>query len=346
MRVLLLCTIVFFTLPGCEDKEDQPAFRWEKLGLDGKTVNDLQYHGDILFVATNDGLYQLEINGSADFTLIGFEGKNVQSMVVFSETNIMVSVVDKTTVQAPTLHSTNDQGATWNTIDNNFGGDYDEAILDMAPHPDYSNILYATGSGVVAKSIDYGETWTPIWGDWGGFGTGTDVLGIDPADNEIWAGGQGGIENGYLVRSKNESEWDEWNDLVENPTVVKAITFDPANSGHIYAGYEGALMRTRDDGTTWETLIDSEENRFFFGVSLSETFENRIYTAGWLKRFDDPQPLKLFYSDNSGSSWNERSFANEDFGGVYDMQIKKGTNEDVLFLGLYKGGLYRLTVKK
>jgi len=342
MRSLLLSSIIFLTISGCDEETKKSSIEWRKLGLDGKTVNEIKLYSDILFVATSDGLYRKNAN-SGEFSVTGFAGKNVQSLVVFSENHMIVSLVDKSHLEERSLHVTTNQGETWEEIENNFGGDYPEPVFDMVADPGNNSTLYATGWQVVAKSTDQGTTWTPIWAEWGGFATGTDVVEFNAGSNEIWAGGQGAIENGYLLRSSDQMQWDQWNDLVDNPTVVKAITFDPGNPDHTYVGYEGALIRSRDRGTTWETLIDSEENRFFFGVALGETTD-RIYTGGWLKRFDDPQPLKIFYSDDDGQSWHEETLASEDFGGIYTMTIEPEDDRDILYLGLYKGGVYQVTV--
>lgn len=342
MKDFLVITFIALILAGCNDEETERSFEWKKLGLDGKIVNEMKLAGNYLFVATNDGLYRKDITTDQDFSLLGHEGNNVEAVVVYGVSKIVASTVDRSFAEPPALHITEDGGATWDVIENNFGGEYKEPIFDLAAS---GAILYGTGSQVVARSDDGGRTWNPIWAEWGGFGTGTDVIAVHTAsDNELWAGGQGGIENGYLIRSKDEITWDEWHDLVENPTVVKAIVFDPNDADRVYAGYEAALIRTTNGGDDWETLIESEEVRFFFGIGVNPE-RGRIYAAGWLKRFDDPQPLKLFYSDNDGASWREAEYAGEDFGGVYDLQMIPGASEDRIFLGLYKGGVYEVIAR-
>lgn len=93
--------------------------------------------------------------------------------------------------------------------------------------------------------------------------------------HRLWAGGQGAIENGYLLRSRNGTVWDRWDDLVDNPTVVKEIAFSAADNDKVFVGWEGALLTTPDGGASWETLIESEENRFYFGIGVSNQSASR-----------------------------------------------------------------------
>lgn len=348
MRFFSLLAFTAFFFLSCSEDNEKPVVTWTKLGLDGKTVHELKIVNNTLFAASSGGLFKRSLNNTSGFSLIGFDGKNVQAIAPISEQHILASLVDRANhTEPPVLYETTNGGETWQEIENNFGGIDQEVILDIEVHPTDNNIIYATGWQVVAKSTDQGVTWHPIWGDWGGFGTGTSVVAIDPTNNEhVWAGGQGGIENGYLMYIEPENEWFQWTGLVENPTVVKEIIFDATNPGHVYAGFEGALIRTRNNGNSWESLIESEENRFFFGIGLTHFDPERIYTAGWLKRFDDPQPLKLFYSNDHGSTWKTLDFTDEDFGGVYDLKIIPGEDHDRVFLGLYKGGVYEVIVPR
>jgi len=49
-------------------------------------------------------------------------------------------------------------------------------------------------------------------------------------------------------------------------------------------------------------------------------------------------------SRDGGSSWREESNGDENFGGVIDMKILSDLEQDRLFLGLWKGGVYEVNV--
>ena len=343
---LLLIAIILF---GCSDDNNTQSRKaqWQKLGLDGRTVNEMHVDAGHLYVATTTGLFTGMIDdANMDFNLLGFEGENVESIAVVGQDALIVSIYDKSGGVPPALYATNDGGETWASLENNFGGSGAEPVFDLELHPLNEHILYATGFSVVAKSTDQGHTWTPVYGDWGGFATGISVVEINPNDaNEVWAGGQGAIENGFLVRSENDADWNSWSHLVENPTVVKEITFSPGNKEQVYVGFEGALLKTTDGGINWQTLIESEENRFYFGIGLRDTDDKRVYAGGWLKT-SGPQPLILYVSHTGGESWQEIQFPGESYGGILELQVKPEEDKDVLYLGLDKGGVYEVTFSR
>lgn len=346
MNITTAALAVMLLMISCNDDDDKntPRTEWKKLGLDGKTVNEMKISGSALYVATTAGLYKLEGSWEQnDFESIGFDNENVEAIEVAGDGNIIASLFDKTGAEQPALFETNDNGATWVKIDSDFGGAMPEPIFDLEYDPHDQSVLYATGFSVVASSNDGGRHWEPRFGNWEGFATGLSVVEINPLDNRIWAGGQGAIENGILVSSADGIEWQTWGDLVENPTVVKEITFSDLDEQEIFTGWEGALLKTNDAGATWKTLIDSEETRFFFGISLRPGNPQKVYAAGWVKT-PDPQPLLIFLSKDSGDSWEEIRYVDEQYGGVLDMQIKHHNGKDVLILGLDKGGVYQVTI--
>jgi photosystem II stability/assembly factor-like uncharacterized protein len=232
-------------------------------------------------------------------------------------------------------------------METNFGGGFEPHILwDFLRPSNSSNIIYATSNYLLARSEDKGITWTPVWGNWDQFARATSVVAINPMiPSEIWLGGQGGIEDGYLVQLKNEVETNRWLDLVPNPTTAKKIVFDNETPQTIYVGFEGALMSTSTNGQSWKTLIDEHESaRFFNGITISELDNNKVFASGWLKS-DEPQPLILYYSEDKGMTWIQDVFTEEPFGGVEDMLLKKEGNIERLFLALNKGGIYEVLLQ-
>jgi hypothetical protein len=342
--VIIYCSLF---LACSDDDKNGITLQWNKLGLDGFIVNELVLSNDVLYAATENGVYARHIDTDGAFQLIGLQGKNVEDIIVFSAQRILASFVDRTGAIPPALYITENGGAAWDILENDFGGDeYPEPVYHLSRHPADETTLFAAGVTVVAKSTDNGITWEPIWGTWQGFASGVAVVEVNPkAPYDIWAGGQGAIENGYLLHLKEGAEWRNWSNLVENPTVVKEIIFDAAVDQHIYVGFEGALLRTGDDGETWETVIDGKEsNRFFFGIGTSSNDHRRVFAGGWIKNFQYPQPLIFYYSRDRGVTWKEETYAPEQFGGIYDLKVKSEATRDRVFLALYKGGVYEVVV--
>src|SRR5690606_38268286 len=120
MKVHLLFLTLIATLlsTGCDDDDvEVPAvIQWKKLGLDGKTVNQMQLHDEKdLYVATTTGLFKRSIDTGAGFDAIGFGGKNVQAIEVIDDQHLIASLFDKTGGEEPALYITTTNGETRET---------------------------------------------------------------------------------------------------------------------------------------------------------------------------------------------------------------------------------------
>ena len=347
---LALLALAFTLLSSCDDDDrpsPSPNIKFRQIGLDNLKVYELTLYGsDSLFAATNDGIYVKDITSDHPFVQIGLDGRNVLDLVVFTEVHIIATSGNRGfTSDTPGIHETLNGGTSWEKYD--FGdGDNEESAHSLSMHPSIAGTVYGTGSTVVAKSENYGKTWEVVWGNWGGFASGTSVAEINPFhQTDLWYGGQGGIENGYLGFLRNEQPAKQWDDLVDNPTVAVELAF--ANHGnHIFAGFEGALMKTSNNGDTWKQVIDGHTNglRFFYGIQTSNSRQGHVYAGGWLKGVDE-QELIIYVSRDSGDSWEPKNFADEKSGGIYSMKVISQGGRDKVFVGLDGGGVYEMEVQ-
>ncbi len=350
-RISVVFFFLFISLLFIQCSEDdynqtqpEPApltWTWNQVGLDGLKVNRLEQVENQLYAITNDGLYTMDVDTENEFSLVGLKGNNLLDIVFFDENHLLASYrnTDNSEIE---IYETLDGGLNWTIKEHNFGlPGTTEAVTDFQWDAS-SNTLYATGYGVLAKSTNKGTTWEPIWGGWDFLGTGM-MLEINPQkSNDVWFGGQGGIENGYLVHLQNETVQNEWNDLVPNPTVPKAIVFDNSTPQNIYVGWEGELNKTSDAGNTWETLIDRhEEAHFFFGVGISDSNPDLVFAGKWIKAAEQ-QPLTLYYSQDGGDTWKEDTYADEDQGGIFDLKVISTESTERIFLALDQGGVYEV----
>ncbi len=344
LRTLSLVTALFML--GCSSgRQDNNPLKltWNQVGLDGLVVNRLELISSHLYAITDDGLYVTDVVSGNGFEPLGLQGKNILDLVDLGQGHLMASYRNQNDWEDFGLYETFDGGQNWLPNYHPFGEDgQDEAITDFY-WDDTNSILYATGVGVFAKSLDKGNTWELIYGYWISSTTGM-MFEVNPFNNsDIWLGGQGSIENGYLVYLKNESVVKEWSDLAPNPTVVKEIYFDGSSPQNIYVGWEGALLKTSDNGGTWTTLLDEHvESSFFYGIGVSDNDPNMVFTGKWNKGMDK-QRLTLYYSMNGGNNWYTENYLPEKHGGILDLKMVNGAGGERIFLALDKGGVYEVS---
>jgi photosystem II stability/assembly factor-like uncharacterized protein len=344
LAALALAIALFCSCDDDDGLSPAPNLTFQQIGLDNLKVYELVLYGeDSLFAATNDGIYVKEIDSADPFVHIGLKGRNVLDLVVFTPEHIIVATGNRGFISDTNgIHETLNGGSSWEK--SNFGDDgNEEPAHSLSKHPTIEGTVYATGSTVVAKSVDYGKNWEVIWGNWGGFASGVSVAAINPfVETDLWYGGQGGIENGYLGYLRNEQQVKQWDDLVDNPTVAVEVAFtNPGN--HIFAGFEGALMKTSNNGDTWKQVIDGHTDglRFFYGIGKSDVRQSHLYAGGWLKGVDE-QSLVLYVSQDSGETWQIKTFEDEKAGGIYSLKVISEGNRDRVFVGLDGGGVYEV----
>lgn len=345
--VKIFAIALLLTYASCENEAPAPKLDFEflQLGLDGLKVYELSIVNESLYAATNNGVYSKHIHTDDEFIHLGLGGRNVVDFVVFSNQHIIATTANRgASMDDFALLETTDGGESWDELDE-FGEDgFEEPVHSLSVHPQQANVIYATGLRVVAASSDYGRSWELLWGEWGSFASGTGVAEINPfKQTDLWFGGQGGIENGYLGVLRNEEILHEWDDLVPNPTVAVELAFDQQTAQTIYVGFEGALMKTTNNGSTWKEVINGRRNgmRFFYGIDISASNPNHVFTGGWLKG-EETQPMIIYYSTNAGKTWNSKTFDAEQAGGIFTMKVISEPTHERIFVGLDKGGVYEV----
>ena len=349
--ILLLTLVILLLLSSCDDDDNvtpAPEFTFKQIGLDNLKVYELFLLGDdSLFAATSDGVYVKKLGSADAFVQIGLDGRNVVDLVVFTTNHIVATTGNRGfNNDNPGIHETVDGGTTWRK--SAFGnGTHEETAHSLSLHPTEYGVVYATGNAVVGKSTDYGKNWEVIWGNWGGFASGTSVAELNPfRPTDLWYGGQGGIENGYLGYLRNEQPGKQWDDLVSNPTVAVEVEFTKSDNETIFAGFEGALMKTSNNGDHWKQVIDGHVNglRFFYGIDKSEDNENHVYAGGWLKGTEH-QPLLIYSSRDAGETWDTTSFEQEQSGGIFTLKVINDGSRDKIYVGLDGGGVYEIEMR-
>jgi len=190
---------------------------------------------------------------------------------------------------------------------------------------DFTQVLVATASGGVFKSVNAGTTWEPIFDRYGAASIG-DVAFFQKDPNIIWVGtGEECVRNSVawgdgVYKSTDGGKTFARMGLETTQTIAKVIPHpaDPnivyvAASGHPW-GYTGdrGLFKTTDGGATWAKLAGGLPNDGKTGaidLVMHPTDPQTLYVAFWQRlrrpwRFDSGGPnAGIFKTTDGGATW-------------------------------------------
>lgn len=345
ISIVFLAGLLFSACSGDSDPADGNRIEYAFEGLDGHTVTRLYEHEEQLFAATNRGLYTKGANGQ--WLPIGLMQKEVLDVAILDDEHWIATarVTDAEGATTDQLVESTDGGETWNSIAHDFGAEEPETIFGL--YYDANNkALYGTGIDALAMSMDEGRSWELLNGLWGGFGQPKYIVKHNPATNDIWYGGQNGMEQLVLERySLDNEEAKSFRELMPSPSVVYGIVFDPENDSGVYVSGEGGIIKTENNGTDWDALIGDVDYRFYFDLAIDPQNPEVLYTGGWTKNWDTPQALIFEMSTDGGDTWTQHPHPSTTlFGGVRSILSTTEADETVVYLGLYGGGIMKVTV--
>jgi len=190
---------------------------------------------------------------------------------------------------------------------------------------DFSQVLVATASGGVFKSVNAGTTWEPIFDRCGAASIG-DVAFFQKDPDIIWVGtGEECVRNSVawgdgIYKSTDGGKTFARMGLETTQTIGRVITHptDPdivyaAASGHPW-GYTGdrGLFKTTDGGATWTKLAGGLPNDGKTGaidLVMHPTDPDTLYVSFWQRlrrpwRFDSGGPNSgIFKTTDGGATW-------------------------------------------
>lgn len=343
MALVILFGVMLAGCGGSDNFPKGPKLTFTHDGLNGRIVTRLYEYNQSLFAATDNGLY-VRSKGHGQWRSIGLSGTEVLDVVILGSTHALAStykiVNDEPHYQL--MESTN-AGATWHVVTHNFGGEEGEGIFGLLYDGD-NKALYATGIEVLAMSLDEGRSWEILSGEWQGFGQRKSIVKRNAASNDIWYGGQNALEQMVLrAYSLDTQEERNFPDLLPSPSVIYGIQFGTNDAQRVLVSGEGGVLQSKDNGAHWQTLIGDVDYRFYFDVAIDPHNPKILYTAGWDKNWDTPQPLIFEVSTDDGNTWNSYRYpSNSLFGGVRSMIALREANKTVVYLGLYRGGVMKV----
>lgn len=314
-------------------------------GLDGLIINKLYQHSGVLVAASDAGVYwQTNEN---NWHAAGLTDFDIMAMALLTEQHWLASSTQLAPDGYPRylLFESFNAGSDWHEVNYQFGQAGENEAIYALLFDEVAHIIYATGVSVLASSTDMGQSWKVSHGDFGGFGQPKSALTQSADRQTLWYGGQGAIENGMLYQyDLNSGQAVLHSNLFPNPSSIKAIRYAPDDPQTVYVSSEGGIVRSNDHGQSWQTILGDVDFRFYFDVVIDTVTPERIFTAGWAKNFTEPQPLIIEWTDNGGQSWQQYQYpgGSNFFGGVRSMILVAEGTQQVVYFGLYKGGIMRM----
>lgn len=194
-----------------------------------------------------------------------------------------------------TALSLREEQPIWQSVGpNNIGG----RVTDIEmPHNSLSTIYVAAASGGIFKSTDTGQTWLPIFDDFGVLAVGD--LAIDQ----------------------------------QNPATIYAGTGEP-NAGGGSVTYEGkGLFRSRDSGKNWQT-IGLNQSGSIGRIVIDPRRPQRLFAAAMGSMFRKNTERGIFRSTDDGQQWERVLYLSDSTGGI-DLSIHP-FNTDTLYAAMWE----------
>ena len=263
---------------------------------------NIRLKSDTLFVPTNNGLFKKSIHSTdTNWIEAGFQGMDINDFVLIGDDTI-ICVVDSSGENSSIFISTDNGNSYYNST--NGAGKTDFNFFPMTRvnfNPKNHNDLLIQSGTCVARSLNFGKTWTKIYGEWDLIAYQTNGLSFHPLDtSSIYSCGEYSIFHSYVHYSNNGGiDWETSN--YEQNQAVNQMVFHPTDDNIIIAGKEGHISRSTDKGKTWTNVYDSPNYEYIVTMEFDPNNPNTIYASGGA--FDVKDSVRIFRSDDAGKTW-------------------------------------------
>jgi photosystem II stability/assembly factor-like uncharacterized protein len=198
-------------------------------------------------------------------------------------------------------------------------------VIGFAVDPNNSaRYFVAAASGGVWKTINNGNTWTPVFDREGSYSIGS--IALDPKNPlTVWVGtgennSQRSVSYGNgLYRSDDGGK--TWKNVgLKNSEHIGRIAIDPKDSNIVYVAAQGplwgpggdrGLFKTTDNGKTWKNILNISENTGVTDVVIDPQNPETIYAASYQRRrhmwtlIDGGPESAIYKSTDAGVTWNK-----------------------------------------
>ena len=200
-------------------------------------------------------------------------------------------------------------------------------ISDVAVDPKNPSVWYvAASAGNLWKTENRGNTWTPIFDEYGSYSLG--AVTVDPRDsNVVWLGtgennNQRSVSFGDGIYKSTDAGKTWKRAGLEHSEHIQNIIVDPRNSSVVYvtaigplwsSGGDRGLYKTTDGGQTWKAILTISADTGVTDLAMDPKNPDVLYAAAYQRRRAVGQLIGggpesgLYKSTNAGQSWTKLS---------------------------------------
>jgi len=273
-----------------------------------------------IYIGTKkNGIFKTE-NGAENWEKMDFPPIKVYAIVLDSS-NADIIYASGVWQGRGKIYKSEDKGAEWKEI-------YTEpadgtVITSLNISKNQPQILYAgTSEGMIFKTADGGSSWKNIFKAPGAV---TEIE-FDSSGSAVYFG----IFNKGILRTKDGGE--NMEDLAKNfksagvKNGIFSMAVDPNNSGKLYAGLNGGMIRSSNFGDSWEEINILESSKKFPIRALAVNPKNSrqiIYSAA----------QAIYNSIDGGEQWSTFQL---EAAGIMEVIEFDPIDPNILYAGLRK----------
>jgi hypothetical protein len=272
-------------------------------GLQGMNVYSLAQYSETIYAGTDSGVY-ISTPALNYWSLLAFKGKKIKSVYPHQYgpigMAITVSVLrDSISSTEPLMYCTCDQNE-WTPQDSGIVRNEITYIkdLDGFPSPVICGETFAGGFGKLYKRNFNANLWEKV------FDIGMGQLNVVKANQqtgEIWIGGETAIFAPYISRTKDKGKtWSTTYPDLNGDNACNSILLDLLDTNTVYAGMEGAVIKTTDKGETWK-LTGLNNTPYYFNTLAKEYSKNKLFAGG----ATNTNVMGLYESTDEGETWQK-----------------------------------------
>ena len=196
-------------------------------------------------------------------------------------------------------------------------------VSDLEVDPTNPSVWYLTaGSGGLWKTVNRGNTWTPMFDDYPSYSMG--AVRVDPENSDVvWLGTGENTSNrsasygdGVYKSLDGGGTWTRMG--LADSEHIQAILFDPRDSDVVYVAAQGPLWReggdrglykTVDGGITWDRVLHVSDDTGITDAVLHPRDPDVLYAAAYQRRRAVGQTIGggpeagIYRSLDAGATW-------------------------------------------